>query len=114
MGAGNGAAPPPAPPAPPAGAVGVVRPPAAPLPPPLPAPARPTGLTLPSPADNIFGFCALIYERRWDRLRNDFEPVVFSAYPELARLKKCLIRAGASPALLSGSGSAMFGRFPSR
>jgi 4-diphosphocytidyl-2-C-methyl-D-erythritol kinase len=59
----------------------------------------------------IFYFCASIYRRRWDRLANHFEPVVFSAYPQLARLKRLLLRAGASPALLSGSGSAMFGMF---
>jgi len=59
----------------------------------------------------IFYFCASVYRRRWDRLANDFEPVVFSAYPQLARLKRLLLRAGASPALLSGSGSAVFGMF---
>ena len=42
---------------------------------------------------------------------NDFEAVVFQQHPRLAALKKRLRQAGASPALMSGSGSAVFGLF---
>ena len=42
---------------------------------------------------------------------NDFEAVVFRQHPGLAALKKKLLRAGAVLALMSGSGSAIFGLF---
>jgi len=42
---------------------------------------------------------------------NDFEDVVFEQYPVLARWKKRLIRAGALTAMMTGSGSALFGLF---
>jgi len=42
-------------------------------------------------------------------MSNDFEPVVCAKWPELAKVKRELERLGAQPALLSGSGSAMFG-----
>jgi 4-diphosphocytidyl-2-C-methyl-D-erythritol kinase len=45
---------------------------------------------------------------------NDFEAVVFEQHPELALLKKRLVRAGAVVALMTGSGSAVFGLFPDR
>jgi 4-diphosphocytidyl-2-C-methyl-D-erythritol kinase len=45
---------------------------------------------------------------------NDFEPVVFEQHSRLAALKRKLIRAGAEPALMTGSGSALYGLFPSR
>jgi len=45
---------------------------------------------------------------------NDFERVVFEQHPNLALLKKRLKRAGASHAMMSGSGSAVFGLFPNR
>ena len=45
---------------------------------------------------------------------NDFESVVFVAHPLLESLKRRLKRAGAETALLSGSGSALFGLFASR
>jgi len=43
---------------------------------------------------------------------NDFEPPTFRRFPELAELKRLLVEAGAHIALLSGSGSALFGIFP--
>jgi 4-diphosphocytidyl-2-C-methyl-D-erythritol kinase len=46
--------------------------------------------------------------------RNDFESVVFADHPELARWKSRLLEAGASHAMMSGSGSTVFGLFPSR
>jgi 4-diphosphocytidyl-2-C-methyl-D-erythritol kinase len=44
-------------------------------------------------------------------LHNDFEPVVFQLKPEIWRVKDALLRAGARVALLSGSGSSVFGVF---
>jgi 4-diphosphocytidyl-2-C-methyl-D-erythritol kinase len=44
--------------------------------------------------------------------RNDFESVVFEQHRKLATLKKQLVRAGATVALMTGSGSALFGLFP--
>ena len=44
---------------------------------------------------------------------NDFESVVFEQHKSLARWKKRLKRAGASLALMTGSGSALFGLFES-
>jgi len=45
---------------------------------------------------------------------NDFEEVVFEQHPELAAIKRRLVRAGATTALMTGSGSAVFGLFPDR
>ncbi len=55
------------------------------------------------------------YFRRHDalcsRLRNDFEPIVFEHYPEVAAIKHQMLDAGADVALMSGSGSSVFGLF---
>jgi 4-diphosphocytidyl-2-C-methyl-D-erythritol kinase len=45
------------------------------------------------------------------RARNDFEDALFSVRPELGQVKTILREEGARPALLSGSGSALFGVF---
>jgi len=42
-------------------------------------------------------------------LRNSLEGPVFSRHPEIERLKQAMIEAGAKGALMSGSGSAVFG-----
>lgn len=44
-------------------------------------------------------------------LENDFEPPLLEKFPELERVKRALLGAGAAGALLSGSGSAVFGLF---
>jgi 4-diphosphocytidyl-2-C-methyl-D-erythritol kinase len=70
------------------------------------------GLTTESQQNKIFSF----QSHTWDAGDgaaggNDFEPVVFERESRLAALKKRLIRAGASQAMMSGSGSALFGLF---
>jgi 4-diphosphocytidyl-2-C-methyl-D-erythritol kinase len=45
---------------------------------------------------------------------NDFETVVFEQFPQLASIKRKLVKLGASPAMMTGSGSALFGLFPSQ
>ena len=49
-----------------------------------------------------------------DLFANDFEKVVFRQHPELALWKDRLVRSGADAAMLSGSGSAIFGLFTDR
>lgn len=44
-------------------------------------------------------------------IRNDFEPVVFDAYPETKAIQQALMQAGAFYSALSGSGSSLFGLF---
>ena len=45
---------------------------------------------------------------------NELEAAVLPAYPELGRLKVELVRQGAATALMSGSGSSVFGLFRER
>ncbi len=44
-------------------------------------------------------------------LKNDFEPAVFETHPQLAAVVRKLRKLGAKPALMTGSGSAVFGVF---
>ena len=46
-----------------------------------------------------------------DVFRNDFEPAVFNAYPEVAKIKDTLYARGAVYASMSGSGSTVYGIF---
>lgn len=45
---------------------------------------------------------------------NDFETVVFQQHPQLKSIKRKLLSLGAAPALMSGSGSSVFGIFADR
>jgi 4-diphosphocytidyl-2-C-methyl-D-erythritol kinase len=45
---------------------------------------------------------------------NDFEAVVFDRYPQLESIKGRLLKQGALAAMMTGSGSAVFGLFASR
>jgi 4-diphosphocytidyl-2-C-methyl-D-erythritol kinase len=45
---------------------------------------------------------------------NDFETVVFEQFPQLSALKRRLTKLGANPAMMTGSGSALFGLFRTR
>jgi 4-diphosphocytidyl-2-C-methyl-D-erythritol kinase len=45
---------------------------------------------------------------------NDFETVVFRQHPQLQSIKGKLLKLGARRAMMTGSGSAMFGLFPDR
>jgi 4-diphosphocytidyl-2-C-methyl-D-erythritol kinase len=46
-----------------------------------------------------------------EALHNDFEPVIYELYPEIARARAMLIEQGARGALLAGSGACVFGIF---
>ena len=80
---------------------------------------RPLTCEVPSPKINNSQRVALAIGRDrvagdWsDFCSNDFEPVVFRQHPELSGIKRKLKRLGARPALMTGSGSAVFGVFSS-
>ena len=57
---------------------------------------------------------ATIARSRAPAFGNDFEPVVFARFPELARIKRLLVAAGAQVVRLAGSGSTIFGLFRQR
>jgi 4-diphosphocytidyl-2-C-methyl-D-erythritol kinase len=70
-------------------------------------------LTKAEAARKLFEFCALCWSAQGAALSNDFEPAVFRHHARLARIRRALLQGGASEALLAGSGSAVFGVFPS-
>jgi 4-diphosphocytidyl-2-C-methyl-D-erythritol kinase len=70
-------------------------------------------LTKTAVTPKLMKFCALSWSAQGSGLGNDFEGPVFRRYPRLEKIKKGLLRDGATEALLAGSGSAVFGIFPS-
>jgi len=70
-------------------------------------------LTKSAATHKLFEFCALCWSAQGERLSNDFEQAVFRRHPRLDRIRRALLQGGASEALLAGSGSAVFGVFPS-
>jgi 4-diphosphocytidyl-2-C-methyl-D-erythritol kinase len=73
-----------------------------------------SGLTTEAQQNKIFSFQSQTWTGEWESPENDFEAVVFARHPELARCKRRLIELGAKPALMTGSGSALFGLFRTR
>jgi 4-diphosphocytidyl-2-C-methyl-D-erythritol kinase len=73
----------------------------------------PPQLTKSRSNSKIWNFCALCWSSQVAGLSNDFEPAVFQRHPRLATIKRALLRVGAAEAMLAGSGSAVFGVFPS-
>jgi 4-diphosphocytidyl-2-C-methyl-D-erythritol kinase len=61
----------------------------------------------------LWKFCALSWSAQGTGLSNDFEKPVFRRHNQLAQIKRVLLQKGAAEASLAGSGSAVFGVFPS-
>jgi 4-diphosphocytidyl-2-C-methyl-D-erythritol kinase len=68
-------------------------------------------LTIGLQENKINSFQSRAWSEAGTGVRNDFESVVFEQFPQLAFLKQRLERWGAEPALMSGSGSAVFGLY---
>jgi 4-diphosphocytidyl-2-C-methyl-D-erythritol kinase len=77
------------------------------------APALRATLTKGATNSTLWKFCALCWSTQGSGLSNDFERPVFRRHPRLDRIKRVLLQRGASEASLAGSGSAVFGVFPS-
>jgi 4-diphosphocytidyl-2-C-methyl-D-erythritol kinase len=75
--------------------------------------AKPLRLTKSAANHKLFEFCALCWSAQGSGLSNDFERPVFRRHPRLDRIKRELLQRGAAEASLAGSGSAVFGVFPS-
>jgi 4-diphosphocytidyl-2-C-methyl-D-erythritol kinase len=76
-----------------------------------------TALTKTLEASRIHEFCALCWSAPGigplSSFANDFEGPVFQRHPRLKQIKRVLLQNGAAEASLAGSGSAVFGVFPS-
>ncbi len=74
---------------------------------------EPLGLTKSAVTSKLFEFCALCWSAQGSGLSNDFEGPVFRRHRRLDQIKRELLQRGAAEASLAGSGSAVFGVFPS-
>jgi 4-diphosphocytidyl-2-C-methyl-D-erythritol kinase len=80
----------------------------------LDAPLRDAATLTKLAADpKLWEFCALSWSAQGNGLSNDFEKPVFKRYNRLDQIKRVLLQKGAAEASLAGSGSAVFGVFPS-
>ncbi len=70
-------------------------------------------LTKRATGPKLWRFCALCWGPQGIGVANDFEAAVFPRHPRLRKIKRELLRRGAAEAALAGSGSAVFGVFPS-
>ena len=76
-------------------------------------------LTKSRATSKLWKFCSLCWSlpavagAQGNGLSNDFERPVFQRHPQLAQIKRALLQRGATEASLAGSGSAVFGVFPS-
>ncbi|MGC1483573.1 MAG: 4-(cytidine 5'-diphospho)-2-C-methyl-D-erythritol kinase [Candidatus Acidiferrum sp.] len=75
--------------------------------------ASPLTLTKGAADSKLWKFCALCWSVQESGLSNDFERPVFRHHPRLGQIKRALLQKGATEASLAGSGSAVFGVFPS-
>jgi 4-diphosphocytidyl-2-C-methyl-D-erythritol kinase len=75
--------------------------------------ARPLTLTKTAANPTLWEFCALCWSAQGNGLSNDFERPVFQRHARLGEIKRALLQKGAAEASLAGSGSAVFGVFPS-
>jgi len=75
--------------------------------------AGPLTLTKGAANPKLRRFCALCWSTQGSGLSNDFERPVFRRHPRLDKIKRALLQRGAREASLAGSGSAVFGIFPS-
>jgi 4-diphosphocytidyl-2-C-methyl-D-erythritol kinase len=69
-------------------------------------------LTTESQQNKIFSFQSQVWDRGRSPAGNDFETVVFEEHGRIASVKRKLLREGAETAMMTGSGSAVFGLFP--
>lgn len=69
------------------------------------------GLKPAIPETSVKDLMQLPVEEWKNRLINDFERPIFSKYPEVGRIKQYLYHAGATFALMTGSGSSVFAIF---
>lgn len=70
-----------------------------------------SGVTPQESAHSLTDSLKLPFSQWHGKVKNDFEPSVFAAYPTIARVKETLQQMGAEYVSMSGSGSAVYGIF---